>query len=281
MLEQFAWIVPRVYRGAMQDQASVARQYQTDENLRIRVQTHERYGVGESLEGAVDRVAMLHGAEDLLDVGTGPGTYPIRLRRENHRGRLVGVDSSPGMIAKAAASDSHVQFLVANAQSLPFPDASFDLVTARHMLYHVAGIPQALRQIHRVLRTGGRLLAVTNAQNYMSAFWDIVAEAAGDDHTFLPLLKARGSQVFNEHSGAAHVEAVFGSATVAWHRAELVFPDSEPAVRYLASCRTICEVDDAIWQTLLLRVRDRVDQHLTQGPWHVTRNVVLITAQKQ
>ena len=76
-------------------------QYRTDENLRIRIETHQRYTVGPPLEPGIDCALSLEPGESLLDVGTGPGGFPQRLRRSGHRGRIVGVDASGGMIAKA------------------------------------------------------------------------------------------------------------------------------------------------------------------------------------
>src|SRR5687768_1380215 len=76
----------------------LAAQYATAESLRARIETHARYSVGPSLEAAVDAALALCGGEDLLDVGTGTGGFPARLRREGHRGRLVGVDASAGMV---------------------------------------------------------------------------------------------------------------------------------------------------------------------------------------
>ena len=55
----------------------------------------------------------------------------------------------------------------AGADALPFPDASFDVLTARHMLYHVPSVPAALAEFRRVLKPGGRFLATTNVAAYM------------------------------------------------------------------------------------------------------------------
>ena len=162
---------------AMSSRDSFA-QYETDENLRIRIETHQRYTVGPPLEPAIDAVLGLQTDESLLDIGTGPGSFPQRLRRAGHRGRLVGVDVSAGMIAKAKSAGADVEFLEADAASLPFPDHSFDVVTARHMLYHVPDISCALREARRVLRPGGRFLAVTNVYDSMGEYRRAIDEAA-------------------------------------------------------------------------------------------------------
>jgi len=52
---------------------------------------------------------------------------------------------------------------VGDVQDLPFEDESFDIVVAAWMLYHVADLDSGLREVVRVLRSGGRLVAVTNS----------------------------------------------------------------------------------------------------------------------
>src|SRR4051794_13919918 len=102
------------------DSRHLSEQYATDENLRVRYETHERYTVGPRLEPAVDQALNLAGDEDFLDVGTGPGGFPARLITQGHRGRVVGIDASAGMIDKARAACAQCEFLQANAEHLPF-----------------------------------------------------------------------------------------------------------------------------------------------------------------
>jgi ubiquinone/menaquinone biosynthesis C-methylase UbiE len=58
-------------------------------------------------------------------------------------------------------------FGVIDAQELPFADASFDVVIANHMLYHVSSRDKALAEIRRLLRPGGRLYAATNGKSHL------------------------------------------------------------------------------------------------------------------
>ena len=141
-----------------------------------------------------------------------PAISPFAIRRSGHRGRLVGVDTSPGMIAKANSANGNVEFLQADAQSLPFPDASFDVVTARHMLYHVADIPLALREAHRVLRPAGRFLAVTNIRDNFGEYRKALNEAAetlkGQIADVLRIV-VPASDVFNEQNGPSMIASRF------------------------------------------------------------------------
>ncbi len=100
-----------------------------------------------------------------LDVGCGTGTLLLRLRERQPQARFFGADADPTALAiaarKAAAAGASLALTVASATRLPFPDAAFDAVTTSLLLHHLATAEkrQALAEIRRVLRPGGRLLA--------------------------------------------------------------------------------------------------------------------------
>lgn len=112
-------------------------------------------------------LAGLKSGETVLDVGCGTGTLLIAAkRRVGIAGRVYGIDPSPQMIAmaqgKARKSGADVTFQVGIVEALPFPDAHFDAVFSTLMIHHLP--PQiresGARQIARVLKPGGRVLAV-------------------------------------------------------------------------------------------------------------------------
>jgi ubiquinone/menaquinone biosynthesis C-methylase UbiE len=111
--------------------------------------------------------ARLESGESVLDIGCGTGTLAIAAkRRVEPSGVVRGIDASPEMIAraqrKADKAGADIAFEIAPAQLLPFPDAQFDVVLSTVMLHHLSrsGREQAVREARRVLKPGGRLLAV-------------------------------------------------------------------------------------------------------------------------
>jgi ubiquinone/menaquinone biosynthesis C-methylase UbiE len=105
-----------------------------------------------------------------LDVGCGTGFLTFELAARGQR--VTGVDFAPAMLAearrKAAGGGVSIRFEEADAERLPFPAASFDLVISRHVLWTLPHPEAAIDEWIRVLRPGGRL-AVVDGQFDVSA----------------------------------------------------------------------------------------------------------------
>lgn len=153
-------------------------QYKTADNLNARVALHRRFSTNRQgwLRWAFEQLELRAG-QRVLEVGGGPGW----LWRENQERRPAGLtvivsDFSPGMAqtARAGLPDPRFRCAVVDAQALPFPDASFDLVTANHMLYHVPDLARAARELARVLRPGGRLVAGTNGAGHLRELHELM-----------------------------------------------------------------------------------------------------------
>jgi ubiquinone/menaquinone biosynthesis C-methylase UbiE len=112
-------------------------------------------------------LAGLKAGEAVLDVGCGTGSLAIAAKRHvGPIGAVHGIDASIEMIEgarrKAQKAGVEVVFEDAVVEKLPFPDATFDVVFSTTMFHHLADKArrQCLGEIRRVLRPGGRLLAV-------------------------------------------------------------------------------------------------------------------------
>ncbi|MFF7330072.1 methyltransferase domain-containing protein [Streptomyces sp. NPDC008150] len=91
----------------------------------------------------------------LLDVGTGPGTVAVAGRARG--ASVTAVDADPGMVDMAARAVPDADVRVGILPELPFADGTFDAVTANFVVNHVGRPREALTELRRVLRPGGRI----------------------------------------------------------------------------------------------------------------------------
>jgi ubiquinone/menaquinone biosynthesis C-methylase UbiE len=115
----------------------------------------------------LDLVIPAGGPHDALDAGCGTGFLALELAARGHR--VTGIDFAPAMVArareKAALQGLAARFDEGDAEHLPYPDASFDLVISRHVLWTLPHPKAALSEWLRVLRPGGRLAVIDGAQH--------------------------------------------------------------------------------------------------------------------
>jgi SAM-dependent methyltransferase len=115
----------------------------------------------------------------ILDVGSGTGVNLFEAARWFAPTRLLsGIDISPGMVevarAKAAQLGLPAQFTVGDAERLPFPDGSYDLVICNSVLHWFQDRGAALREMARVLRPGGQLALICAAAPGFREFFTIM-----------------------------------------------------------------------------------------------------------
>ncbi len=116
--------------------------------------------------------AQIRPGQRVLDVACGTGILAREIaRRIGSAGRVVGVDPSAGMIAVAKRLAPAIEWREGVAESLPYPDQSFDVVVSQFGLMFFTDRRQALREMLRVLAPGGRLaVAVWDSLDNLPAY---------------------------------------------------------------------------------------------------------------
>jgi ubiquinone/menaquinone biosynthesis C-methylase UbiE len=108
----------------------------------------------------VQRARPIGPADRILDLGCGTGAVAhVLLGRLGAAASITGVDVNPAMLATARAGAPGIAWVEGHAAALPFAGGSFELVLCQHMLQFAPELPAVLREAHRVLAPGGRLIA--------------------------------------------------------------------------------------------------------------------------
>ena len=193
-------------------------QYRTDANLAARQSIYAYQHPRIDLQARVIDLAAPAPGATVADVGCGNGAYLAELARRGFAGpgarpghvtrhaggrpraaglgrravrsgvgsgRRGGVVGDRGVSPETVGSPAtgfagDVALLAADATALPLPDGAADLTLAMHMLYHVPDPSQALRELRRVTRPGGRVVIGLNGLDHLRELREIVAAVRGD-----------------------------------------------------------------------------------------------------
>ena len=217
-----------------------SEQYKDASNLNARILIHELFS--ENKQGwaswIFDAYEKLPSPAKVLELGSGSGfiwmTCPERIPAE---WQIILSDLSLGMLATAQENLASVEhdftYREIDAQEIPFDNASFDIVIANHMLYHVPDRPKALAQIKRVLKDGGVLIAATNGDNHLLEMnkWLKAAHPDPNYNSFgLP---------FTLDNGSEQLEPYFSSIEIMRYKDNLHVTDVELMMQYINSVITV------------------------------------------
>ena len=208
------------------DRDYVREQYATEANLAAR---KAAYATAEGPDAREVLFAAIAAARPrrVLEAGGGEGELAARIGDELGA-ELVGVDQSERMVEIQRAKG--IDARLGDVCALPFADGEFDLCVAAWMLYHVREVDRALAELARVLRPGGRLIAVTNSADHLRE----LHELAGTDRKEREwaFRRENGEEVLRRHFSRVEREDVDGWVTF----------DDEALRRYAASWSALAPI---------------------------------------
>jgi SAM-dependent methyltransferase len=200
------------------DPAAVARQYSDETKLGARRSLYEGAEGPDPREVAFEAVAEV-APERVLEVGGGPGELAARISEEL-RSTVTMLDISPRMVELACGR--RVDARVGDVQELPFGDESFDCAVAAWMLFHVPDLDRGLAELARVLRPGGRLVAVTNSDEHMLELRALARNAAWER----VFTRENGAEILGRHFAAVERRDADGWVTIEDDEVVRAFVDS-------------------------------------------------------
>jgi SAM-dependent methyltransferase len=209
----------------LNDPEVVRVEYAEESRLEQRIAAWEGLTGPNPRELALEAVAEARPGR-VLEVGCGQG-WASEWIKDELGADLVAVDQSERMVelTRRRGVDAHV----GDVQDLAFEDESFDAALAAWMLYHVPDLDRGLSELARVLRPGGRLVAVTNAPESLHELWTLL----GADRT--PFLIAG----FHSDNGAEILRRHFQHVEVCEAAGSVTFADPEAVQRYVDSLVTV------------------------------------------
>jgi ubiquinone/menaquinone biosynthesis C-methylase UbiE len=180
----------------------------------------------------------LNDKDDVLDIGCGnAGLWKDLLKSNPTLSSLTLSDISTGMLEKAKETmDSEavsykINYKEFDAVAIPYPDMTFDVVIANHVLYHVSDVDSAISEIARVLKPSGRFYASTIGKHHMQEIAEIVRE-------FLPEMQYDSMIVaerFGLENGVEKLKKFFEITERVDYKDYLLIPEVEPIIEYISS----------------------------------------------
>jgi ubiquinone/menaquinone biosynthesis C-methylase UbiE len=198
-------------------------EYASEERLRTRNAAYRRLVRGVHADDVAFEAVAEVSPRRVLEVGCGTGEFAERVARELGA-EVVAVDISGRMVELTAARG--IDARVADVQALPFEDAEFDVAVANWVLYHAPDVDLAIRELARVLRVGGRLVAATLGVDHTVEVWRLVGGEPTRDLSFW------------SENGEQRLRKAFSGVQRRDAEGTLLFPDAQTLREYIAATIT-------------------------------------------
>lgn len=132
------------------------------------------FGVARFWRSKLVKLSKATSSSSVLDVATGTGDLALEFKKTALRGEVVGVDFCANMLApapqKALERNLKVTFKQGDAMALEFSDESFEVVSIAYGLRNVSDPVVAVKEMARVLKSGGRLMILETGRSEMPLF---------------------------------------------------------------------------------------------------------------
>jgi SAM-dependent methyltransferase len=261
--------MPRKYKLSDQEYL-LTDHYKDASNLNARIELHRRFSTNKQgwTRWVFDQLNLPSECR-ILELGCGPGDlWCENLDHVPTGWQITLTDFSPGMLQQAqenlAGSGRPFEFEIVDAQSVPYNDESFDVVIANHMLYHVPDRAQALGEIRRVLKAGGRFYASTVGLGHMRELYEIIDRFDPDkklQHVVPP---------FTLENGQEQLALWFTQITLRRYEDDLVITEVELLVAYILS---LADAKSVFVDPKLAKLIEYLEQEIaTHGAIHITKD---------
>ena len=255
----------------LNDSETVRKQYSTADKLNIRISIHSKYSTNK--QGFGNWIAshyQIRESMSVLELGCGTGDMWAGKNEIIRKCfRFVLSDFSEGMLNKARETlrdCDGIEYRLIDIQEIPFADHSFDIVIANMMLYHVPDLNWGLREVMRVLRSGGTFYCATYGENGMMEYiaglfsdWQIQKEI---------------NNSFTLQNGEEKLRTVFRDIHRLLYDDALEVTDVEDMVEYIRSLSGMTELQKLPRDT----IRSVLEQNMSGGVLRIPKEYGMFIA---
>jgi ubiquinone/menaquinone biosynthesis C-methylase UbiE/DNA-binding transcriptional MerR regulator len=229
-------IISLIHLTSMEE--TLEKQYMNSKNIDARIELHREFSTNTQgwFRWIYHHLQIMPGM-NILETGCGNGQlWEDNLGELSDNARIYLTDISSGMLRNAKrklkSKEDLFTYQCFNFNAIPYPDESFDVVIANHVLFYAKDREKTLKELYRVLKKGGVFCCSTYGRQHMKEIELLVKEY--DDRIALSEVKLY--DIFGLDNGRSELSSLF--TTVEMHRYEdcLLVTKMQPLVDYIYSC---------------------------------------------
>jgi ubiquinone/menaquinone biosynthesis C-methylase UbiE len=225
---------------------------ETTNDLLTRINIHDAFGARDIDKWMLEVLPLQQGLK-ILDVGCGAGKQCFSyLAHLSGKAQITGGDISKALLNKAEEENKKLGERVTFEEldfnrTFPYADNTYDLASCCFAIYYAEDIPFTIKEMHRVLKPGGRLFTTGPMPENKQMFYEIIEEATGKEIPPMPGSSRYASEILDA------IKDQFSSVDVHVFTNPLTFPSVEP---FLAYTRASLSEDRLLWNAFFQTTED-------------------------